>query len=246
MNRLLGALMFALLATTARAGEPVAAIRDKAPLFSPEAVAKAEANLRTLAQKYQLDLVVETVSSLTPEEKRRYDQAEKGSAAFLTIARERAKAEHLHGVYIFISKIPKYETATVVVYPDDLHDTFTETDREHVRKALTKHGKSLDEKLLRAVDVLDEQLQAHQASGSWFGWGTVAIAVGAVVGAWLLIGLVRMSSPQNTDRPGFVPGLLGGLFGAVAGQWIYDSLVHTPRPTTDAPSGHPQPSQPIQ
>ena len=64
-----------------------------------------------------------------------------------------------------------------------------------------------DEKLLKAVDVIGERLQANQSSGgSWFGWDTVAIVAGAALGLWLLIGLVRMGGTRNTDRPGFVPG----------------------------------------
>jgi hypothetical protein len=48
--------------------------------------------------------------------------------------------------------------------------------------------------------------------------------------AWFLFGLLRMTvnrepaGAATPHRTGFVPGLLGGMFGSVAGFWIYDTF----------------------
>jgi hypothetical protein len=52
----------------------------------------------------------------------------------------------------------------------------------------------------------------------------------SVLGVWLVLGLVRMRMNAASDKPadaqhqGLMPGLLGGLFGAMAGHWIYDTI----------------------
>jgi hypothetical protein len=248
MNRLVAFLTLAVLATTARADERIAAIRDGAGLFQPEVVAKDEGELRTLARTYQLDLVLETIKELTPDEKQVLDRDDNPNRAFLYIARERARNGGVHGVYILISKIqtPKAETVTVIVYPEEYRRAFTEHNCEQVRKVLAGRGKSIDEKLTKAVTLIGEKLKANRhgdnAEGSWFGWSTVALIVGVGLGLWLLIGLLRMSSrTDDGGRPGIVPGLLGGMFGSVAGHWVYDTLIRSPKP-----SPHSEPPQPVQ
>jgi hypothetical protein len=246
MNRLLATLTVVVISTPVLADSRIVAIRDGAGLFQAEVVARNEDQLRSLAQTYQLDLVLETIKELTPDEKQLLDRDDNPNRAFLRIARKRARTSGLRGVYILISKIPRAETVTVLVHPEEYRRAFTEHNCEQVRKVLAGRGKSLDEKLTKAVDLIGEKLKANRhsdnAEGSWFGWGTAALIVGVILGLWLLIGLLRMSSQENDGgRPGFVPGLLGGMFGSVAGHWVYDTLIHSPKP-----SPHSEPPQPVQ
>jgi uncharacterized protein len=64
----------------------------------------------------------------------------------------------------------------------------------------------------------------QRASGGGMGiMGWVCLGLVVVAAIWLVIALVRAFSGGGTGRGGgFFPALLGGLFGAAAGLWLYD------------------------
>lgn len=61
--------------------------------------------------------------------------------------------------------------------------------------------------------------------------GYVCLGLFVLAGAWLVIGLIRMFTGGGGGTPGaggggggFMTSLFGGLFGAVAGMWMYNNL----------------------
>jgi hypothetical protein len=97
-----------------------------------------------------------------------------------------------------------------------------------------------------AVPVAGRVNEQDTGRPAWLGW--VCFAVVAVLVIWLVVGLVRSFS-GGAGAPGygyggggFFSGLLGGLFGAAAGMWLYSHFFgdHTPSagatPPTDAGS----------
>ena len=70
------------------------------------------------------------------------------------------------------------------------------------------------------------------ASGSSLGW--LLPVIGGLLVAWVIFGLIRsmlnrggaggMGMPQGAGGGGFFTSLIGGMFGAAAGMWMYDQF----------------------
>jgi uncharacterized protein len=73
-----------------------------------------------------------------------------------------------------------------------------------------------------------EQIRADREGGGLMGWICIGLAV--LLGVWLIMGLIRaFSGGGGGGGPGgggggFMPSLFGGLFGAMAGMWLYNSF----------------------
>jgi uncharacterized protein len=83
----------------------------------------------------------------------------------------------------------------------------------------------------RGGERTDEAAGAERTSGG--GWLTsigslCCCAIVAVLGIWLIVGLIRAFSGggggPGGGGGGFFPSLLGGLFGAAAGMYLYDTF----------------------
>ncbi len=253
-----GFMILFMLTPPVNAAEGDRPIRDGAGLFGADAIAQATDQILEMRQTTKFDFVLETTAKLPDDVMKRLDRASNVDAAFREYALERAEAEDIHGVYVFISTKPKYKSIAVIGRPEEVRDTFSGWQCEKLRKLLAgKLEKHPDEALLKTVDWLRERNKAESgAETSWFGWGTIAAILGGLLVLWLLLGLARMRTNHTpapasgeANRPGFVPGLFGGMFGSMAGHWIYDTILHSPPnpapPATPAPLDTTKPSKSV-
>ena len=246
-------------------------VRDEAKLFKPETVAKANATLREIKDRYKKDLLIETYPEIPADRKKDYKPEEKG-AFFQKWARDRARAVEVNGVYILICKEPKH--LQVEVGNETRKKAFTTENRDDLAKLLTdKFRKSdWDGGLTEGVDFVETKLRtnlgrtseatpgaarpappvarggdAAHVGGDDKGSGIMGwICIGLVVllGVWVLFGLIRAFTgggarggygPGYGGGGGYGPGyggggggflssLVGGMFGAAAGMWMYNNV----------------------
>src|SRR5262245_10503189 len=112
MSRLLRVVTLAALACgllvvgTARAVFPPP-IKDEGKFFTKEGLEKANKKIRAIYEKYKKDVVVETMTSLTPEQAKKMDEEGKGKY-FARLARDRSVEMGLNGIYILVLKKPQH------------------------------------------------------------------------------------------------------------------------------------------
>jgi uncharacterized protein len=240
-----GALLIGLLTSPARA-----AVIDQAGLFSRDVVEKANRRINLVRDRVKKDLVVETFSEIP--EKRRKDLKENApkeerAKFFDRWARDRAEDLKVNGVYILILKSPG--RLEIKGGKDTLNKGFPEDGRKALgRKMLTllddkKYDAALEEAVSRVTDSYEsnarkkpaesrreEQTKKAASGGGFFsgigGW--ICIGLVAVLGIWVLLGVVRGLSGggggYGGGGGGFFSSLLGGMFGAAAGMWMYNSF----------------------
>jgi hypothetical protein len=246
--------VFAGLACWARAEPPLPGVEDGAGLFKPETIAKAREQIREIRDTLHQDLSIETVPSLPPADQQRVHGMSSREQAryFDQWARERAAAAGVDGVYILICNDPRLRHVHVIVWPESRDATFPARDRERLRREMARDlGREPDRTLLHAVSEVRAAIQARQpvdapsTSSAW--------AVGGVIVAflifWVILGLWRaklsardkaVPDASVSDGAAFKPGLLGGMFGAVAGHWIYDRLFRGGQPEAASPPEAPK------
>lgn len=227
----------------AHAEPPLPGVEDGARLFKPEAIAKAREQIRQIRETFHQDLSIETIATLPPDDQKRVHAMTGRELVrfFDKMAKERAAAAGVDGVYILIcDDPPKLRHVQVSVWPESREQTFPARDREALRKEMAHNlAKDPDKTLLHAVAQVREVLKEHQpadpASNSVL-W-TVGGVILAFLVAWVVLGVLRArlvardrdraalvaGIPEESGRH-FMPGLLGGMFGSVAGLWIYDRL----------------------
>jgi uncharacterized membrane protein YgcG len=146
-----------VLATRSRAIAPE--IKDEAKVFSPEAVKKANAEIREIMRKYAKDLLFETFPSVPEAQKEKVKSMSREERAkfFETWAKERAEAAVVNGVYILVCTDPSYLRVEVTpkalhVFPKPVSDKLIETLVSNFQK------KEFDKGLLAAVQFVQEKL----------------------------------------------------------------------------------------
>jgi hypothetical protein len=244
---IVGCLIGYLFAAPARADHDPTPIRDGSRLFSPEAVQRATRQILEFRQIAHLDLVLETTDTLPSDVITRHGRFPNVPKIVAEYARHQAAADDVNGVFVFISTMPDYRAVAVVVRPDENRSRFTDRNREQLRSLLESTlRKDPDKALEKGVALVREKVKANQqADSSWLGWGTVFALIGGLLAVWVVFGLIRMrmlrdpapspETPAVTARhAGFVPGLLGGMFGSVAGYWIYDTFFQNRAPSAGA------------
>jgi hypothetical protein len=222
----------------ARAEPPLPGVEDGAGLFKSETLAKAREEIRQIHETFHQDLSIESIPFLPPEDQKRVHAMGSRDAArfFDKLAKDRAAAAGVDGVYILICDDPKARHVQVVVWPESREQTFPSRERERLRAEMARHlGKEPDQTLLHAVarvrEVLKENQPADPAASSilWVVGGVIL----ALLVAWVFLGVLRaklaardQAAPVAVTPSGgrFMPGLLGGMFGSIAGLWIYDRL----------------------
>jgi uncharacterized membrane protein YgcG len=145
--RWLFALPALLIATTGLSD--AAEIRDKASLFSPEAVKKAEADLERMEREYSVPIQIETIDSL---EGQKIDDA----------TPEHARAASAKGIFILIAKNDhKIEVETYKTYAKYL----TRARELAIRDVFTHEfkAKNYDGGLSKGLDKIDSTLSEARA-----------------------------------------------------------------------------------
>lgn len=74
--------------------------------------------------------------------------------------------------------------------------------------------------------------QTHERGGGWGIGQWICLGIAVLAGVWVISAIFRafsggggMASAGGFGGGGFFPSLLGGLFGAAAGMWIYDQFL---------------------
>jgi uncharacterized membrane protein YgcG len=158
------ALVAVLGAATAAARAVAPEIRDLGKFFSAEAVKKADADIREIARKHGLDLLIETYATVAADQVEKVKALEgKARAEFFDRwAKERAQERVVNGVYVLICREPRFLQVEVegrgrkVLTP-----AFRSKLYEAIRAEFAQ-GR-FDEGLQAAVRLLEEQLGKSSA-----------------------------------------------------------------------------------
>jgi uncharacterized protein len=252
-----------------------ASISDDAKLFSPEGVKKAEQKIGDLKKTYASEVFVETFAKAE-----KMDLAKKDGKAdpkyFQKWAADRYEELSVKGVYVLVCKEPAY----IQVVSGQMMENkgFDAKKRSELAKLMTDQfkDKKFDAGLLAVVAEVAETLKAkapapkktptekavstanETAEGlpSWTTWLCVGLV--ALLGLWIVVGLIRafmgMGQPQpqpyNPAMGGYQPGmggqpmmqqpaggggffssLLGGMVGAAAGMYMYNTFFGSGTPS---------------
>jgi uncharacterized protein len=237
-----------LLAPVRAASATGAGIDDKAGFFSEKAKAEADALISQTAAKLRKDLRIDTFSEIPETVRTGVNLQDKAAAAqmYEKWARREAVARKVHGVYVLVVKNPAH--LHVEIDKDTVQKAFTLADRNSLVGLMVGklRDKKFDEALLEGTRFVTNQMVRHAgerprfastedsslfaSKTSGFGWLPTLIIV-VIVGMIILrvIGGI-FSAAAGGGSPlggapsggGFFRSLMGGLFGAAAGMWLYD------------------------
>jgi uncharacterized protein len=164
-----------------------------------------------------------------------------------------AKGDRAKGIYILICRSPGHiHILADKALRDRGFDNAKESRVREILFASFKDAKDKsdteqtsirDKGLLDAISYLRSEVPVattaknadakKESSGIW---GYVCIGLAVLLGIWLIFGLIRAFSGGGGGGGGgpgggggggggFMTGLLGGLFGAMAGMWLYNNLL---------------------
>jgi TPM domain len=151
----------ALLAVVRPAVAVAPVIKDDAKYFTPEAIKKANEQIREIARKHGMDLLIETFESVPADqlEKVKGMSGKEKEDFFHHWAEQRAEAEVVNGVYVLVCREPTY--LYVEVTPK-ARAVFGKEAIAKVRSLLLRnfHEKHFDEGLEGAAKLVEETLAA--------------------------------------------------------------------------------------
>lgn len=229
----LSAVLLGSMAGSAATAAP--SIKDDAGLFSEKALESGRETIRKIDRRYGRQLLVETFAGIPEGARKEYSRAVK-DRFFSEWAADRANHK-LKGVgfYILICQEPSH--VQVVVSKRISLRVFTLDDRKELNHLLEQNLWSRpDQALVDAVTFVESALHDNLGysnqrpdDGAIYWLPLVYTLILMLVGVWLLVGLMRtFSRPRPGHSSNFLGSLLGGLFGATAGMWIYDSFFNAP------------------
>ena len=219
-------VMAALAVSQAEAGE----IRDRAGMFSAEAVRKARAELDRTEQKTGISVLIETIDAVPGLDKSASANVRKD--AIETLAERRAREAGSEGVYLLLSKNDKLSSQILV--RERYEPLLPREARQAVRDAMLAEFKSgkYDQGLLKAVETMDRSLASApagpvrlrggvpapapgvprraNADGGKFGLGTLLMIGLGIFGVLLLLRVLRGAFGQPAG--GYPAGMgMGGM-----------------------------------
>jgi TPM domain len=150
-------VLAAWLALAAPAGAVAPEIRDEGKFFSPEAVKKANEQIRDLFAKYGKDLLIESFASVPAD---KLDKVKAMTSAektdyFHKQAVERARQRVVKGVYVLITREPTF--LYIEITPDAREVFATQPLREVLLSNFRE--KRFDEGLAALVKAVQEKLE---------------------------------------------------------------------------------------
>lgn len=229
-----------------------ASISDDGKFFSAAAVAKAEGKINEINRDYKKDLLIVTVAKVPEPLQAKYKELGKNEF-FVYWARKRAEEAKVRGMYILICRDPEHLQMEIDRETRVKAFTLADRKRLVDKIVPLMREKKYDAALAETVDFIGTTLRAnpgkpagrsnsaahapeqaaeHHGASPWV-WVVIVIVV--LLGVWLLIGIVRAISGSGGGGggggfggggggSGFFSSLLGGMFGAAAGMWMYDSF----------------------
>ena len=248
---MLGILAVIFLGTAAsRAGS--GGVVDNGAFFSEQAKSDAVKTIAEMERTLRKGVLIETFKEIPADVKAGVNAQDKSamSQMYDQWARKQAKQHGVNGVYVLLVKSPAHLQAEVGTETQQL--AFTMKDRAALVSLMVgKLGaKQNDEALRDGVNFVSATIKSHlpnrprtgaapvpatsqpaQPSGGGMGWLIPAIVIGLV--AWVVIGIVRAITGRMGGGPamgqaggggGFFSSLIGGMFGAAAGMWMYDQF----------------------
>ena len=247
--RVLGLLSFALLVSPVESRAERGVIIDGGGFFSDSAKAEANRQLLELGMRFKKEVVIETFKGIPARVTQGVNLEDRAAVnrMFEMWTLELARQQRVNGIYVLLSKEPAH--LQVIIGNETQRTLFTGKDRAVlVEVMLAKlRNKQSDEALLQGVGVIASAMKSHLIDRSQSAaqnreavkneesspWGWVLAAVVGFLVAWLLVGIIRsmfsgggnaggMAAPGSGG--GFMTSLLGGMFGAAAGMWLYDQF----------------------
>jgi uncharacterized protein len=244
-------MLVALLLGSVSARAGLGAVHDNAAFFSETAKSEATRHIIEIDRRFKKDLLIETFKEVPADVKQGVDLTDKAAAnrMFEQWTVKQARQHGVNGIYVLISREPAH--LQIVVGNETQRRAFTQLDRDNL--AGTMRGKlklkQYDEALLAAVNFVSTTMASHaevrahpvpapavngarSESGTSWGWVIpVLLGVGVI---WLVVAVFRAmsgggggagggASPVSSGG-GFMSSLLGGMFGAAAGMWLYDQF----------------------
>lgn len=242
----------ALLVGTSVGRAGLGGIRDGGAFFSDDAKADASRTIGDVERTLKKDIVIETFPEIPEAVKGGVNVADKAALnrLFVEWAEKQARQQAVNGVYVLISKQPAH--LQVVVGNQTLKQLFTTTDRDALVSTMrTKlHARDNDGALREGVNFVASTMRAHaagsghagtvqksdsQSTESGFGSGWLLPVIGGLLIGWIIFGLLRAmmnrggagaaGMPQGAGGGGFFSSLIGGMFGAAAGMWMYNQFL---------------------
>ncbi len=151
------ALAWGLFAAGALAVAPE--VRDQGKFFSPEAIKKADEQIREIYRKHNLDLLIETYNTVPggDVEKLKAMDAKGRNEFFIKWVEQRTRERAVNGIYILVTKEPRHLMVGRVGRGES---AFSGEFRRKVYDAMVdelKRGR-FDESLQAAVRLVEQQL----------------------------------------------------------------------------------------
>jgi hypothetical protein len=234
---LLGLLLLGSAGLARSAEGPKSCVLDEAGLFSKAYVAQAQREIAAIREEYGVDLVIETRKDLPPpteEEKHAWFKGPARRKALRKWALERADELGVDGIYIVIFHGPAstQRAVSVVGWPEKWEDAkkVSWVKRDDLGKVLARElPRNRDDALLEVIAHFRAQVERiKQRKPSPLDTGPALVLVAGLVGAWLVLmlvraRLVRRSGEKDTPKP-YQPAMMGALFGVPAAFWVHDQL----------------------
>ena len=113
LNIGVSALAAVLFASPVPAWALTPAVHDDAGFFSADAVTKADANIKDIKERHHKDLLIETFPTppADKEEEAKGDDGKANPSFFAAWALQRARAQHVNGIYVLDLQRPAVHRA---------------------------------------------------------------------------------------------------------------------------------------
>lgn len=227
-------------------------VEDSAKLFSPTTVEQAKGIVAGSMGIGNRQVHVETFDALTAAERQQFQAAEVKKTFWDEWAKARLKGDR--GISILICADPRHievrvdkqmhdhgfsgekehalYTAMVNVLKEGGKDKPLEEIKPLLDKALIAAAEYVKNEIPKNINTSSSQGKNEQKKnegGSKLG-SYICIGLCVLLGVWLVVGLIRAFSTRGGGGAGggggggFGTSLLGGLFGAMAGMWLYNSM----------------------
>ena len=247
------AILAALFIGTGASRAAVGGVVDNGGFFSESAKSEASKVILELERALHEDIAVETFKEIPGDLKTGVNLQDKAALRHLfeQWADKQFRQKGVNGVYVLIVKEPSH--LQVAVGNNTQRVAFTLKDRDALVTLMTAklRAHQNDEALRDGVNFVSATMKSHagnrnrpgtapvpvashpaKSSGGGMGWLIPAIIIGLVV--WVVIGLIRAISSRASGGPamgqtgggggGFMSSMIGGMFGAAAGMWMYDQF----------------------